>query len=153
MISSALEREQKRIILNRIIKSDNNNSIQIIISPELIKEEVKLHLFNWTANPRNNPINLTPQWEKQYTPKIGISELIYNPVTMPILIQEVEEMVINFSNDKAPGPSKIPYEIFKHMNSMGLKTMVNIFNEILTTGKVPRDWTNSSVVLIPKPKE
>ncbi|CAG8664367.1 863_t:CDS:1, partial [Diversispora eburnea] len=54
----------------------------------LIKEEVKLHLFNWTSNPRNNPINLTSQWEKQYTPKVGISKLIYNPVTSPILIQE-----------------------------------------------------------------
>ncbi|CAG8698459.1 989_t:CDS:2, partial [Dentiscutata erythropus] len=128
MISSALEREQKRI-------------------------EVKLHLFNWTSNPRNNPINLTSQWEKQYTPKVGISKLIYNPVTSPILIQEVEETIMNFSNDKAPGPSKIPYEIFKHMNNVGITAMVNIFNEILTTGKVPRDWTNSSVVLIPKPKE
>jgi hypothetical protein len=78
---------------------------------------------------------------------------IYNSVTTPILIQEVEETVMNFSNDKAPGPSKIPYEVFKHMTSKSLTTMVNIFNEVLITGKVPRDWTNSSVVLIPKPKE
>jgi ribonuclease HI len=153
MISSAIEREQRQIVLDRIIITEGDGTVQIITSPEIIKQEVKTHLFNWTANPREEPIYLPSKWQNQYTPRKDIRPEIYHPLLIPITIQEVEEVISNFNNGKAPGPSQIPYEIYKHMTSMGMEEIIEIFNMVLDTGKVPKDWTTSSVVLIPKPKD
>ena len=153
MISSALEREQRRIILDRVIKTNDNGSVQIITTPEDIKTEVKSHLHQWTLNPRDTDINFTSQWTKQYTPQEHISSTIYESLLAPISLQETEEVIVSFGNGKAPGPTQIPYEIYKHLSTTSMKAMIEIFNEVLSSGRVPRDWTNSSVVLIPKPKD
>jgi hypothetical protein len=74
MISSALEREHRRIVLDRIVKTNDDNTIEIITAPDDIKNEVRSHLYKWTANPREDTIQISNQWARQYAPKQDIHQ-------------------------------------------------------------------------------
>lgn len=56
-------------------------------------------------------------------------------------------------NGKAVGPNKIHAELLKMFaedSSVGLKEMTKVFNEIYSTGILPKDWLKSVFVTIPK---
>ena len=54
----------------------------------------------------------------------------------------LDELVeaIQLSHDSASGPDEIHYQMLKHLREISLKTLLNIFNYIWTTGKFPEDW-------------
>ena len=78
---------------------------------------------------------------------------IYDPTIQNITVNEITNAIRNFSNNKSPGPSLIPYEVYKHLGPVALNTLVLLFNAILDTGIIPDDWMTGNIVLIPKPKE
>ena len=57
---------------------------------------------------------------------------------------------IQLSHDSATGPDKIHYQMPKHLPDNSLKTFLNIFNYIWTTGKFPEDWHYATIIPIPK---
>ena len=65
----------------------------------------------------------------------------------------LDELVeaIQLSHDSATGPDEIHYQMLKHLPENSLKTLLNIFNYIWTTGKFPEDWTLATIIPIPKP--
>ncbi|RHZ45532.1 hypothetical protein Glove_672g2 [Diversispora epigaea] len=86
-------------------------------------------------------------------PEEHIDEKIYDGVTQIITLEEVSNHVRISSNNKAPGPSGIPYEVFKHLGPSAIEWIAKFFNDILRTGQTPRDWSHANVTLIPKPKD
>lgn len=52
----------------------------------------------------------------------------------------------------APGLDHISYAILKQLPESALRVLLNIFNEILTQGKVPDAWKSYKVCFIPKPE-
>jgi len=52
--------------------------------------------------------------------------------------------------EATPGPDNICYEMFKHMSIKSLEVMLQLFNKIWFTGKIPPSWLHSIVVPIPK---
>ena len=45
---------------------------------------------------------------------------------------------IQLSHDSATGPDEIQYQMLKHLTENSLETLLNIFNYILTTGKLQK---------------
>ncbi|CAG8776478.1 7542_t:CDS:2, partial [Dentiscutata erythropus] len=107
----------------------NDNTVTIIINPEQIKSCVQEHLYQWTE------------------------DTIYNPLIATIYEEEIIRVIKLMSNNKASGPSLIPYEVFKHLEENGIKLLCLLYNKIIEIGVVPNDWINSNVTLIPKPKD
>ena len=59
---------------------------------------------------------------------------------------------INDTKNTTPGPDYICYEVFKHMSIKSLEVMLQLFNKIWFTGKIPPSWLHSNVP-IPKPNK
>ena len=60
---------------------------------------------------------------------------------------------INQSHDSATGPDEIHYQMLKHLPESSLQTLLNIFNDIRTTGDFPEDWRLATIIPIPKPRK
>jgi len=60
---------------------------------------------------------------------------------------------INDTKNTTSRPDNICYEMFKHMSIKSLEVMLQLFNKIWFTGKIPPSWLHSIVVPIPKPNK
>jgi len=60
---------------------------------------------------------------------------------------------INDTKNTTPGPDNICYEMFKHMCIKSLEVMLQLFNNIWFTGKIPPSCLHSVVVPDPKPNK
>ncbi|EXX50696.1 hypothetical protein RirG_268320 [Rhizophagus irregularis DAOM 197198w] len=56
-------------------------------------------------------------------------------------------------NNKASGPSKISYEMIKHLSGEVLDFSLLLANTCLSRGDIPADWREAVVYPIPKPHE
>ncbi|GBC15999.2 hypothetical protein RIR_jg42188.t1 [Rhizophagus irregularis DAOM 181602=DAOM 197198] len=56
-------------------------------------------------------------------------------------------------NNKASGPSKISYEMIKHLSGEALDFSLLLANTCLSRGDIPADWREAVVYPIPKPHE
>jgi len=67
----------------------------------------------------------------------------------------INELLSAFNDAKntTPGPNIICYEMFKHISIKSLEVMLQLFNKIWFTGKIPPSWLHSIVVPIPKPNK
>ena len=65
----------------------------------------------------------------------------------------LDELVeaIQLSHDSATGPGDIHYQMLKYLPENSLETLLNIFNNIWTTGIFPEDWQYATIIPIPKP--
>jgi Reverse transcriptase (RNA-dependent DNA polymerase) len=104
---------------------------------------------------RGNEIDkqiLKKRWEEAYKLRGNINNEIYNPLISDISEEEIISVIKLTANSKAPGPTLIPYEVFKHMGNKGIEVIKKLFNDIIKEGILPLDWVSSWVTLIPKPK-
>jgi len=66
--------------------------------------------------------------------------------TLRELISAVQD-----AKNTTPGSDSLCYEMFKHLSTKSLEVMLQFFNKIWFTGKIPLSWLNSIVVPIAKP--
>lgn len=59
----------------------------------------------------------------------------------PISLHEVTCVLHKLKNNKAPGHDGIPNEVWKSLPPTYIKHIQNMFNNILTTGIIPEQWT------------
>ena len=74
---------------------------------------------------------------------------IYN---QPITLKELKS-TLNKKHNSAPGGDSISYTIFKNLPETALETIVNFFNKIWNSGKIPQSFKHAIVVPIPKPEK
>ena len=55
------------------------------------------------------------------------------------------------SHDTAVGPDKIHYQFLKNLPEPILGKLLNIFNNIWKTGKIPASWQEATIIPVPKP--
>jgi len=65
---------------------------------------------------------------------------------------EIENSVAK-AKGKSPGTDRVSYPMLKNL-SLHLKTnLLDIFNQILNTGKYPHTWRSATIIPISKPKK
>ena len=57
---------------------------------------------------------------------------------------------INQSHDSPTGPDEIHYQMLKHLPESSHHPLLNILNDIWTTGDFPEDWRLATIISIPK---
>ena len=72
---------------------------------------------------------------------------IYN---IPFNIEELKT-VINDKSESAPGEDNITYEFYKHLPERALNCLLEFFNQIWKTGKIPEKFKHAIIVPLIKP--
>lgn len=67
-----------------------------------------------------------------------------------ILKSEVLHAIEIAKNRKSTGPDGVPMELIKIINEDNIDLVVNLFNNIYDSGKIPEEWLTSTFVPIPK---
>ena len=70
----------------------------------------------------------------------------------PINKDEINESLRKMRNGKVEGPDQITVEVWKYLGEEGLKCLVELFNIICRTAKMPREWRFSTVIPLYKNK-
>jgi len=73
-------------------------------------------------------------------------------VTKDFTLEEVENVITLSPSHKAPGPSGIPNECWKKVGKKMKERIVNLFNKIQSTEKMPKEWRRANIIPIAKPK-
>ncbi|GBC41916.2 reverse transcriptase family protein [Rhizophagus irregularis DAOM 181602=DAOM 197198] len=92
-------------------------------------------------------------WQKTYTPLSDVSASLYDPVLSPISLQEWSQVISSMPNNKASNPSKISYEMLKHLSGDALEFFLLLANSCLSRGDIPADWHEAVVYPISKPHD
>jgi ribonuclease HI len=69
---------------------------------------------------------------------------------IPFSMQELKTALLK-SNNSAPGPDSIHYQLLTHLSDKSLTLLLDIFNSIWTGGSFPPSWREATVIPIPKP--
>lgn len=67
-----------------------------------------------------------------------------------ILKQEVLRAIKNSKSGKSPGPDQLHIEMIKLLEEEHIDRLVQLFNEIYSTGVIPQEWLRSEFIPIPK---
>ena len=69
---------------------------------------------------------------------------------IPFTLEELKESLTKAS-DSAVGPDEVHYQFLRHLDEDTLKLLLQILNNIWSTGKFPPSWREATVIPIPKP--
>ncbi|CAH2097703.1 unnamed protein product [Euphydryas editha] len=67
-----------------------------------------------------------------------------------ILLSEVEKAIRSQKTEKAPGPDRITNELMKGTIKDLSPILTEVFNEIIHTGNIPKQWAESHIILLYK---
>ncbi|CAB4418121.1 unnamed protein product [Rhizophagus irregularis] len=151
MIDSVMEREFKKINIDRLIVQDQDGEDVLVTDENQIKVLVANHFQN-CAGSVNCEKEIPDEWTNEYKPKEDILKSVYDEVLFPITIEELIETAKMLPPKKATGPTGITYEDIKLTIEPMKGMLLEIFNDILSTGELPKDWLKAHIYPIPKPK-
>src|SRR6185369_13369464 len=143
MLSSTLNRRHKRIDTSQIIY-EGDYIDELLAVKEAISDSAK----KWTRK-----IIITTNsahWNREYEPLQSIRDDTFDPVSAEITIGEVVGAINSFPNNKAAGPSKMTYECWKESPEVVLIAITKLFNQIITLGRMPKEWKRANIIPIPK---
>ena len=63
---------------------------------------------------------------------------------------ELEDILKNLPNKKVPGPSGIPNELLKKLQTRGKTFLINLFYACFISENIPDSWRQSNIYPIPK---
>ena len=158
MLDSILNREYKRITLDKLIISNSaDDDKEIILDQQIIEIHTIDHFQHIGSNtsPHQRDISDIDSpdnfWHDIYY-KEKPSHINTNMLTDTITLHELKDIIKNLPNGKATGPSKISYEHLKHLPDSMMEHLLILFNNILTSNIIPDNWRKATIFPIPKPK-
>ncbi|CAB4409418.1 unnamed protein product [Rhizophagus irregularis] len=154
-IDSALSVEQRSIVLDRVLVVLDSKPT-LLTDPTDIKQAAVAHFQSVVSPPLTqytSRFSFPARWQKVYAPLDNVSASLYDPVLSPISLQEWSEVISSMPNNKASGPSKISYEMLKHLSGDALEFSLLLANSCLSRGDIPADWREAVVYPIPKPHD
>ncbi|GBC19596.1 hypothetical protein RIR_jg41862.t1 [Rhizophagus irregularis DAOM 181602=DAOM 197198] len=152
-IDSALSVEKRSIVLDRVLVVLDSTPT-LLTDPSDIKQTAITHFQSIVSPPLthySSIISFPARWQQAYTPLANVSASLYDPVLAPISLQEWSTVISSMPNNKASGPSKISYEMIKHLSGEALDFSLLLANNCLSCGDIPADWREAVVYPIPKP--
>jgi hypothetical protein len=144
---------QKKIIIDRIKVKDTQGEEYIETLNEEVLKQTEEYYKKAFKKRNSNFMNLEESWKNQYEPKEFIKQEWFRDIEKEILNEELENIIQDLPNNKAAGPSKIKYEMLKHLGHRGIRTLRTLFNLFLQKSKTPLSWKQSLLYPIPKGKE
>ncbi|CAB5381917.1 unnamed protein product [Rhizophagus irregularis] len=154
-ISSALSVEHRSIVLDRVLVVIDSKPT-LLTDPSDIKQAAIKHFQSVVTPPLiqySSIDEFSSRWQRAYTPISDIDSSLYNSVMSPILDFEWKNIINSMPNNKASGPSKISYEMLKHLTGEAFNLSLVLANACLIHGDIPADWREALVYPIPKPHE
>jgi hypothetical protein len=158
MLNSILDRKPKRIIIDRLlIKDDIIPDGKLLIhdkqeiAHECIKHYQNIGLQHSSTTTYIPSFPLPEFWKKYYLPRQHVSLDHSNDMLIPITMHELTSTIRSLPNNKVAGPSRISYELIKHLPKDFLIVMVDWYNSILSSTILPNVWQHALLYLIPKP--
>ncbi|CAG8609930.1 17522_t:CDS:2, partial [Dentiscutata erythropus] len=85
-----------------------------------------------------------PDWAEEYKPKTYIFANIYNHLTEPITLRELNETLTESPLKKAPGLTGITNKMLKHLGPTGDSTFLHILNACLSLQTIPTTWLQAN---------
>ena len=135
MLSSLLERSSKRIILDRVVKSDNAD-IMLVNKEKKVLEEVQRH-FKVQFQKRNvQEENIPRKWIKIYNLIQEINSEIYCNLDNSISEEEWTEALKNTKPKSALGPLGISYPLIKKVGPLVQKVFRYLANICIHDGEI-----------------
>lgn len=89
--------------------------------------------------------------QKQITKRL--TEEHQNFLENPITLEELSALLKSQKNGKAVGPDGLPAEFYKQFVEDIILPLLNICNEVLTAGEIPKLWSEARIVVFLKPGE
>jgi ribonuclease HI/exonuclease III len=158
MLNSILNRKPKRIIIDRLlINNTTTPNEQLLIhdkqeiAQECIKHYQNIGLQHSSTSTYTPSSPLPDFWRKYYLPRQHVSIDQSNNILTPITIYELTSTIRSLPNNKAAGPSRISYELIKHLPEDFLHVIVEWYNSILSSTILPNIWQHALLYPIPKP--
>src|SRR6185437_9387621 len=115
MLSSLLDRDFKKITIDRLVTTDNNNVPTLHTNPDDILELAPKQ-YNALLRPRNHGFdNLPDDWKEIYDPLHHFPDNIYDDLLLEPTYGEWHEAMKKCSLNTAPGISGITYLLIKKL--------------------------------------
>ncbi|CAB5192257.1 unnamed protein product [Rhizophagus irregularis] len=156
MLNSILERHPRKITLDRI-KYQEDGDTKFSNNESIITKITNSHFKNIgssnTSDQKYDPaIGFDPFWKNIYQPKVDIPLNECKKLALPIMMEELETVLKSLPNNKAPGLSKLTYEIFKKLPNNFLKEILYLYNFSIEHEVIPASWQKALLYPIPKPQ-
>ncbi|GET56271.1 RNA-directed DNA polymerase from mobile element jockey-like [Rhizophagus irregularis DAOM 181602=DAOM 197198] len=151
-ISSALSVEHRSVVLDRVLVVIDSKPT-LLTDPSDIKQAAIKHFQSVVTPPLvqySSTDSFPSRWQRAYTPLFDIDSSLYTSVMSPILADEWKNTINSMPNNKASGPSKISYEMLKHLSRKAFNLSLVLANAYLIHGDIPADWRKALVYPIPK---
>jgi len=151
MLRSLLERPFNKVVLDRILIKENDE-YELISEPNEVLSKTNKHFKEQfrRRNPRLDLLN--EEWRSIYQPLSGIQEEWYEPVLLPVELEEWLLMLNEVRTNSAPGVSNITYELIKQADLRVHTAFKNFANICLVQGNIPNKWKVAQIYTIPKGK-
>src|SRR6266542_4302308 len=152
MLSSLLNRYKEKLVIDRIVLTDND-STRLITDPEELLCTCHLQYDALKKKRIHGFDNLDPEWQQTYDPILSIPDRAYDALLDEPSLDEWNDVVRSMNQDSAPGSSTIGYRMLQKLGTSATTELCKFGKFLFTTGAIPVAWKQSQIYLIPKPKE
>jgi ribonuclease HI/exonuclease III len=154
MLNSILERPWKSILIEKILVArELSDRSELILDPELVKNQVDEHFQNQFRKRRHKFEELTEDWKEEYQPKSWIKQEWYEEVMDEITEEDWYNSLSAAKANTAPGISGISYILIRRAGPKATKVFLFLINTILKSQIFPRKWKIGQIFPIPKMTE
>jgi exonuclease III len=153
IVQSLTNNFQEKIQIDRIKVRDTQGEEYIETLDKEVLKQTEEHYKKAFGKRATNFQSLSKSWKDQYKPRNFIKQEWFESLEKEILLEEIEDVLHNLPNNKAAGPSKIKYEMLKHLGHKGKEVLRLFFNLFLKTSKTPLSWKQSLLYPISKGKD
>lgn len=130
-----------------------------ILAPENTKPETQKLLIKLMRDYVGNTEDLIADLYARYLdapPEAGANDVSYsgnsNPLLdAPIKVHEIRRALAKLKVSSAPGEDKVNNRMLKNLDDNSVRCLTNYFNEIWTSGVIPKAFKHATVCFIPKP--
>ena len=156
MLTSLLNRDFKKIILDRAVKISEDGSASLITDPDKLQAHCD-DTFSQQFKSRNHLFDTNTdtwtQWKSEYEPLKHFDQNIYKNLTSEPSIEEWKNTIMDCKDKSAPGISGVGFQMLKHLPTSLVRILCKLCSILFHTGIVPEQWKWSQMYPIPKPKD